>query len=358
MEKKATPKPPAKPVAWINWQRPMVRVLWACTPLVVAAVYFFGWRALATIMVCNVAAWLTERSFTRNWREPVSSAAIVTGTLFGLSLPPMLPMWMAALGAVFGMLFGKMVFGGFGRNVFNPAMTGRAFLYISFGNYMTAHWCEPFSGFPGGFARWGNVISNNLINGVDAIATATPGALMRQGTDSSIVDLLLGNGVSGVLGGTSAGLVILCGGYLVWKKIANHRIVYGALLGFLLFQTLAWWLGWGEHATGKAVDPLRAAFSASFLLGIFFYATDPITASTSNEGRWIFGVFVGSMSVLIATFSSWPAGTMFAILLANMFAPLMDRAIKDLKPAKRPAPKKAAPAAAKPAAPVAGGTQA
>jgi Na+-translocating ferredoxin:NAD+ oxidoreductase RnfD subunit len=121
-------------------------------------------------------------------------------------------------------------------------------------------------------------------------------------------------------------------------------------------QTLAWQLGWRG-----AVDPLRAAFSGSLLIGIFFYATDPISASSTNEGRWIYGAFIGAMSVLIATFSAWPAGTMFAILLANMFAPLLDHGIKRLKPTPAKPAAGAKPAGAKPApakAAAAGGTPA
>lgn len=339
--KTPVPKPVAKPVAWINWQTPMVRVLWACAPMVVAAVYFFGWRALATILLCNAVGYGVERSFTRNWREPVSSAVFVTGTLFAFSLPPMLPLWMAALGVAFGVLFGKMVFGGFGRNIFNPAMTGRAFLYVSFGNHMTGQWCAPYSGVPGGFAKWGRSMADlgqKLADGADVITSATPTSLMKQGEVFGLRELFLGT-TPGVLGGTSALLVLLGGAYLLWKKTANHRIVAGAFIGFAVVQTIAWQLGWRN-----AVDPLRALFAGSLLIGIFFYATDPISASSTNEGRWVYGAFIGAMSVLIATFSNWPAGTMFAILLANMFAPLMDYAIKKSqpKPAAKPAPTKPA----------------
>lgn len=334
---------PEKAVAWINWQTPMVRVLWACAPLAVASVYFFGWRALATILLCNAVGYGVERAFTRNWREPVSSAVFVTGTLFAFSLPPMLPFWMSALGVAFGVLFGKMVFGGFGRNIFNPAMTGRAFLYVSFGKQMTGEWCAPYAGFPGGFAEWGRSLAESgskLADGLtDAIATATPGSLMKQGVPFSIQDLFLGH-CPGVLGGTSAIVVILCGLWLVWKKTANSRIVGAGFLAFAIVQALAWKLGWKG-----AVDPLRAAFSGSLLIGLFFYATDPISASSTDTGRWIYGAFIGAMSVLIATFSAWPAGTMFAILLANMFAPLMDHAIKKNQP--KPPPKAAKPAAPK-----------
>ncbi len=351
-----------KAIPWVQWQKPMVRVLWACAPLAVAAVYFFGWRALATIVLCNAVAYAVEWPFCRNWREPVSSAVFVTGTLFAFSLPPLLPFWMAALGVAFGVLFGKMVFGGFGRNVFNPAMTGRAFVYVCFGQPMTGQWCAPYSGLPGGFGAWGRSLAElgrKLADGSDAIATATPGALLKlppgewaaRGIDPAafgIGRLFLGD-CSGVLGGTPAFLVLLCGLWLVWRKTAQHRIVAGGFLAFAVVQTVLWRAGWGH-----APDPLRAAFSGSLLIGLFFYATDPVSAAATDEGRWIYGALIGALSVLIATFSAWPAGTMFAILLANMFAPILDYAVRSLKP--KPVRKAAtAGAKARPAAAAAGG---
>jgi len=340
----------------------MLDVIIALIPAIVGSVYFFGWRALATLLLCNAVAYAVERSFCRNWREPVSSAVFVTGTLFAFSLPPMLPFWMAALGVSFGVLFGKMVFGGFGRNVFNPALTGRAFIYVCFGQPMTGQWCAPYHGFPGGFGAWGRSLAElgrKLADGSDAIATATPGALLKlapvelaaRGVDPAafgIGRLFLGD-CPGVLGGTSALLVLLCGMWLVWRKTAQYRIVAGGFLAFAVVQTVLWRAGWGN-----APDPLRAAFSGSLLIGLFFYATDPVSAASTDEGRWIYGALIGALSVLIATFSAWPAGTMFAVLLANMFAPILDHAVRRLKP--KPA-RKAAPAAAKPrpAAAAAGG---
>ncbi len=119
-------------------------------------------------------------------------------------------------------------------------------------------------------------------------------------------------------------LITFLGGlYLVWKKAASHRIVVGCLAGYLVTQSILW-------ATGLAgvASPLHGLMAGSVLFGIFFYATDPVSGPTTQPGRWIYGAFIGCMSALITTFSAWPAGTMFAILLANMFAPIMDHAIK------------------------------
>ncbi len=127
----------------------MRRMLWALAPLVLAAVWLYGWKSLAMVLVAAVVGWSVERLMLRQYREPVTQAVFVTTTILALSLPPTIPLWMVALGTLVAVLFGKMVFGGFGRNVFNPAMVGRAFLYVSFGQAMTGAWGEPLAGFLG-----------------------------------------------------------------------------------------------------------------------------------------------------------------------------------------------------------------
>lgn len=328
---------PQKKIKWINWQRPMRQVLYACAPMLVLAIYFFGWRVAAMALLTAAAAYATEAAFTRRWGEPVSSAVFVSSILFTFSLPPTLPFWMGIVGIVFGITFGKMVYGGFGRNIFNPALTGRAFIYICFGNYLTAQWYEPWTRFPAGLVRWGWTAASAP---PDAITTATPGMLLKLSSealaargvevaDLSLRHLLLGT-TSGVIGGTSAVLTLLCGLYIVWRKAANYRIVITGFLGYAVAQTLFW-----HFKLGSAADPLRAALASSLVIGIFFYATDPVSASQTNPGRWIYGALVGALSATIATFSAWPAGTMFAILLANMFAPLLDYVVRMLQEKKK-----------------------
>lgn len=301
----------------IKWQLPMKRVLYALAPIVAASVYFFGWRALVMLAVVNAAGFAVEYAFTRSWKEPVSSAVFVTSCLYALSLPPTLPYWMAVMGVVFGVAFGKMVFGGFGRNIFNPALTGRAFIYVCFGDFMTARWSPALSGPWGGLIRYASA--------PDAITSATPGMLMKAGQTFPLWRLLLGN-TSGTMGGTCAFLVILGGLYLLYTKAANYRIAVSAIAGYALMQALLWFSG-----VKGATDPLRGMLAGSFMIGAFFYATDPVSAPKTNEARWLYGTFIGAMSSLISTFSAWPAGTMFAILLANMFAPIADHLVRALK---------------------------
>lgn len=304
---------------YVRKQLPMTRVLLALLPIALSSIYFFGWRVLLLLAVVNATAFAAEYSFTRRWKQPASAAVFVSASLFTLSLPPMLPVWMAVLGIVFGIVFGKMVFGGFGKNVFNPALTGRAFIYISFGRQMTGEWYEPLRGALGGFTAYT----------VDAVTQATPGMLLKSGESMPLAQLFFGN-TAGVLGGSSAILVLVGGIYLVWTKAASYRIVVGCLSGYLLMQTLLW-------ATGHAgvASPHRALLAGSILFGTFFYATDPVSGPNTQPGRWIYGAFIGAMSAVITVFSAWPAGTMFAILLANMFTPIMDHAIKAMQAKKK-----------------------
>jgi len=311
-EKKAAVK--KKPL--IKWQKPNVGVVYALIPAVIASIYFFGWRSLLLLASVNIAGFLTEYIFLKiYYKEPVTSAVFVSCFLFTLTLPPTLPIWMAVVGIVFGIAIGKMAFGGFGRNIFNPAMTGRAFIYVSFGAPMTAAWVQHIGGITGGFAAFAS----------DAVTKATPMMSIVQGIDVSKLSMFLGN-ESGCLGETSALLILLGGIFILWKKYASYRIVISGFVGMLVLQTAFW-------ATGinKAVDPLSAVLGGGWMLGILFMATDPVSASQTNTGRWIYGAFVGAVTSLIRVFSIWPGGVMFAVLLGNMFAPIIDYYIKQAK---------------------------
>ena len=294
----------------------MNRMLYALIPIVVASIYFFGWRVLLVLAIVNVVGFLSEYLFARMYNQKVSTAVFVTNFLFALSLPPTIPIWIAVVGIIFGVVFGKMVFGGFGKNIFNPALTGRAFIYVSFVVPMTSTWVNPIKGTLGGFLHFAP----------DAVTSASPLRLLARGTNVPLLNLFLGN-VSGSVGETCALLIIISGIYLIWKKTASYRIILSGLVSFLVFQTIFWF--WGIKG---AVEPLHALFAGSFLFGIIFMATDPISASqTTDIGRWIYGGLIGILTVLIRLFSVWPEGITFAILIANMFAPLLDYTIKSAK---------------------------
>jgi Na+-transporting NADH:ubiquinone oxidoreductase subunit B len=312
----------AKKKPLIKWQKPNMGVMYALIPAILASIYYFGWRSLLVLSVVTIAGFLTEYIFLQvYYKEPVSSAVFVSCFLFTLSLPPTIPLWIAGVGIVFGILFGKMVFGGFGRNIFNPALTGRAFIYVSFGAPMTAAWVNQIRGFPAGFGQLAS----------DAITSATPMMQIQQGTDVSWVSMLIGN-ESGCMGETSAILLLLGGIYIIWKKYANYRIVVSGFIGMLAVQTALWLAG-----IGKAVDPLSATLGGGWMMGVLFMATCPVTSSSTNTGRWIYGSFFGSVTAVIRIFSIWAGGVMFAVLLGNMFAPIMDYYIKQAKQKKKEA---------------------
>ena len=312
----------------------MRRMLWALAPLVLAAVWLYGWKSLAMVLVAAVVGWTVERLMLRQYREPVTQAVFVTTTILALSLPPTIPLWMVALGTLVAVLFGKMVFGGFGRNVFNPAMVGRAFLYVSFGQAMTGAWASPLTGFLGNSPQAGQAAEGdaNLFPagfgawspGADAVTSATP----LGSSDPSQIDLLVGT-VPGSIGESSAILIALAAVYLIWTKTANWRIISAGLAGFMATYIPLWAAQFSTRAGVLLPDPLSGLTAGGVLFGLVFIATDPVSAATTNGGRWIYGVLVGAATVLIRVFSVWPEGLMFAILLGNMFAPIVDWLIKN-----------------------------
>ena len=311
-------KAPAKP---IMMQKPMLRVCYALAPLVAASIYFFGWRSLVMCAVILACGLVTEAAFTFRQGKPITSAVFVTSLILFLSLPPTTPFWMCIIGIVFGVAIGKMVFGGFGQNIFNPAMAGRCFLYITFPVAMTNGWTAPMWGGLGGFAHWSNP--------VDAVSRATPLTLLRQGADLSWVDLFIGN-VSGSLGETSALLILAGGAYLLYKKAASWRLAGSCVLGGLVFSTIFFAAG------AKSVpSPLATLISGSFLFGSIFVVTEPISGPKTQPGQWIYGFVIGSLTVILRGFSNFSEGVMFSVLLMNAFVPLLDQTIKQVQTARR-----------------------
>ena len=304
------------------YQKPMLRVVASTGPAVLGSVYFFGWRALAVIVLSVATGVFFEWLFCRKRGEPVSSAVFVTAVLYALIMPPRVPYMIVVVGMAFGIVFGKEVFGGFARNVFNPALVGRCFVYVCFPVAMTAEWLAPYAGAPGGFARWAGA--------ADAFTRATP--LTQYKADEAVATLgrlLMGN-VGGCLGETSALLIILGGVYLVYTKTANWRIIVSCLLGAAAASAL---FGLGDAATVPGVG--FTMLSGGMLFGAVFMATDPISAAQTNEGRWIYGLGIGALTVIIRGYSNFSGGVMFAILLMNTFNPTIDSAVRAVKKARR-----------------------
>lgn len=300
-------------------QANMRKVLLSLIPIVTAAVYFFGLRVLLLFGVNMVAAVFVEWLFKRRADKPVSEAIFVSAVLYTLILPARTPFWVGAVGIMFGILFGKEVFGGFGRNVFNPALVARAFVYVSFPKYLTGEWTLPSTGLPGGLTQY-------LNPGIDTLSNATPMLLYRDsGTLTEYSRLLWGN-ISGSAGETSALLIILVGLWLLYTKTAFWENMLGLLVGFSV-TTLAFNL-----AGASNVPPLLfGLLSGGLLFGMVFMITDPITSARTREGKLIYGFLVGILTVVIRGFALFAGGIMFAILIGNMFVPIIDVAVKSAK---------------------------
>ncbi len=294
----------------------MLRVCYALSPLVLAATALFGWRTLVLLGVVGVFGFAAEALFTFRQGKPVTSALFVTCMIFTLSLPPNIPLWMAAVGSVVGVVLGKMVFGGFGMNVFNPAMVGRCFLYITFPVEMTNQWAHPIGDLVGGFGVWAPV--------ADALSQATPLVRFREGGEASLLELFLGN-TSGSLGETSALLILAGGAFIIYKKAAPWRLALSCLLGGAVFSSLLYVMG-----EPGVPFPLFWLLSGSFLFGCAFIVTEPVTGAKTRPGQWIYGFMIGGMTMILRGFSNFPEGVMFSVLLMNAFVPLLDQAVKSL----------------------------
>ncbi len=300
-------------------QKMMRTVLLALTPLVLFGVWMFGWRVALTLVVVLAAGIALEMFWEKRSGKKASEAVLVTCVLYTLTLPPDLPLWMAVAGILFGLFFGKLVFGGFGKNIFNPALVGRAFIYVNFPEPMTIAWNEAMAGFPGGFATFST-------KAIDSVTTATPMILFKNnGELTNIMDLFTGT-IPGAIGESAKLLIIVGAIYLVWKKVASWEIMVSCVLGFLVTNAM---LYYGTDV--QAMPPLHGLLSGGFLFGSVFMATDPISAAKTTEGKWIFGLIIGLTTVLIRTLALFNGGMMFAILIGNTFAPIVDYFVRESK---------------------------
>ena len=285
-------------------------------PAVIASVYFWGLRVLLVIAASYIFGGLVEVAFAVIRKKEIHEGFLVTGLLFPLTLPPTTPLWVVAIGVIFGTMFGKEVFGGTGRNIFNPAITGRIFLTITFPQIMTTSWSMPFAQGFGGFLHYS----------ADSITQATPLALFKnERIITHYGGLLLGNSM-GCIGETFRIGLILGGLFLIVTKISNWRLPLSSILAVIIFSSL------GHYFAPEKIAPaLFQILSGGFLLGAFFMVTDPVTCPFTKAGKWIGGIIFGFLVVLIRSFSGYVEGVMFSILLLNVFAPLIDHLVLDLK---------------------------
>ncbi|MDH3604603.1 MAG: NADH:ubiquinone reductase (Na(+)-transporting) subunit B [Candidatus Tectomicrobia bacterium] len=260
---------------------------------------------VVTVMVGNL--WQT---IFAAWRQrEITEGFMVTALLFTLSLPPTVPLWQAALGISFGVVIGQEIFGGIGHNFLNPALAGRAFLYITYPSEMA------------GDAIWTAVDGFTGATGLSLADTGGMDAIAQQSI--TWLESFLGR-VPGSLGETSTLASLLGAVFLLYTRIVSWRIMAGVLLGMIATVLFFNWVG--SSANPMVGMPWYWHLTlGSFAFGTVFLATDPVSAATTDTGRWVYGFLIGFMVVLIRVASfAHPEGVMFAILLGNIFAPLID----------------------------------
>jgi len=299
-------------------------VVIALAPATVVMMLFYGWASLLVLTVACVgcigleyaiARWLMHKPELFNgW------SAAVTGVLLALNLPPTTPWWVVVIGALVAIGVAKMSFGGLGQNLFNPAITARVFLLISFPVYMT---------------DWD--LTGGFISSVDAISGATPLSIIKEGLMSGMTldEIMEVNGINastiirdlGGSGGEISGLALVAGFIYLWiRKVVKPWIPLSILLTVALISGVF-----------HAVNPQQFAgieiniISGGMLLGALFMATDYVTSPSSKWGGVIFGVGIGVIVMMIRYFGSYPEGMSFAILIMNCFVPLINKAFHQKK---------------------------
>ncbi|WP_369602283.1 NADH:ubiquinone reductase (Na(+)-transporting) subunit B [Hahella sp. SMD15-11] len=273
---------------------------------VYGAVYF-----LPIYAVTFIVGGFWEVLFAMVRKHEVNEGFFVTSILFALILPPTVPLWMVALGISFGVVLGKEVFGGTGKNFLNPALVSRAFLFFAYPAFMS------------GDAVWTAV---DGFSGATALSVAAAGGMEALQGHLTWFDAFLGF-QQGSIGETSTLAIMIGGLVLLATKIASWRIVAGTMVGMIALSTLFNMIG-SDSNPMFAVPAHWHLVLGGFAFGMFFMATDPVSASMTNTGKWIFGILIGAMVVLIRVVNpAYPEGMMLAILFANLLAPVIDHLV-------------------------------
>ena len=308
----------------VTTQTIMRDVLIALIPALLGSIYFFGFRALLVTLVSAAACVFFEWGFCKVRKlhcKTYDLSAVVTGVLLAFVCPVTIPYWTIILGDFFAIVLVKMLFGGLGKNIVNPALAGRAFLFS----------------WPVLMSNWVKVGFDNaagLLSTADAVTAATPMSAMHQGAlpEESILDMFLGN-IGGCIGETSALLLIIGFIYLLYRKVITARIPLAyigtvAILAFLFPQgndRIAWMAA--------------QVFGGGLMLGAIFMATDYVTSPLTKLGQIVYGIGCGVITILIRYFGGYSEGVTYAILCMNACSVLLD---KIGRPVKFGAPKKEA----------------
>ncbi len=277
---------------------------------------------LPLVLISYFVGFFWEIVFAVVRKHPISEGVFVTAMLFPLTLPPTTPWWLAAMGISFGVIAGKEVFGGTGRNFLNPALTGRAFLFFAYPASMS------------GDKVW-TAVSRLQETAVDAVSAATPLMIAATRTGNSVEATLSAAGYSfstlflggypGSIGATSTLLCLAGALFLVLLGIASYRIILGAVAGMLVTGTLLNVLAPNDLSGFMALNPFYHLVMGGAAFAIAFMATDPVSAPDLNGAKWLYGFLIGLLTVVVRVFNpAFPEGVMLAVLFMNLFGPLLD----------------------------------
>ena len=292
--------------------------------------FLFGaWKIVPMIAVTYMAGLGVEIYFAGRNRHPVNEGFLVSGLLIPMTMPIDMPLWMVAISTIFAVLIGKEVFGGTGMNLLNPALTARAFAFFAYPSFMS------------GDKVWINTTTEAGQAVVDGFSGATAlGQYATTGTTSfGVWDAFLGL-IPGSIGETSTLLILLGGVYLIATGIGSWKIMAGSLLGAIAMVLLFNWAA--PHMVTEAQQNFMSIpfyyhlVFGSWAFATVFMATDPVSAAHTERGKWIYGVLVGFLGIMIRVFNpDYPEGMMLAILFMNVMAPLIDHYVVNANIQKR-----------------------
>jgi len=300
--------------------RLMYGVIISLLPALAVSIFYFGIGMIiitsVSIISCILFEYLIQKFILKVRPTHLDGSAFITGLLLAFCLPANTPIWMVMIGALAAIGIGKMTFGGLGNNIFNPALVGRVFLFVSFPVAMTS-WPEP--------GQW--------MKYADAVTGATPLAIMKEGVASRTVSeimpeipgylqLFLGN-MKGSSGEIAAFALLIGMLYMLYRKIITWHIPVSIIGTVFLFTGILWLIN-----PDKFADPLFHILSGGLMLGAIYMATDYVTSPMTVRGMWIYGVGIGVITVLIRIFGAYPEGVQFAILILNAFVPLINKYVK------------------------------
>ncbi|MBU1239808.1 RnfABCDGE type electron transport complex subunit D [Myxococcota bacterium] len=303
----------------LNTKRYVFTVVIALSPVLAMATWYYGLRIPLLLLWSYFVGATVETVFAYFRKETISEGFLVTGLLFVLIFPVDTPLWMYTVSIVFGIVFGKEVFGGVGHNPFNPALVGRMFALISW----------PAAVSPATYIEPKYRLFELLTSRTDAVTSATPLTLLKNSSDlaSSIpLEQLLLGPRGGSVGEISSLLLILGGLYLILIRVVNWRIPFAILAGSFTAGGLLYLVDPSRYPS-----PVFQLLAGGLLLGAFYMASDPVTSPDTGAGKWIYGLLTGVLVIVIRCFSPLVEGVMFSIILMNVAAPLIDEGVRTFR---------------------------